>query len=143
MELPLILRVSVAVNGDDAHGWAGRVRDDDRLGQRHAGRWRGDIAAAEKRSSGRTPTRTWERAEGTGFHFEEEKKGGKNMFSDTKSGGYQPVPILSPSGLHLLPLLLGPGLSRASRKEFKINPFNLGRCKSSQQIEKRPFRHQA
>lgn len=32
MELPLILCVSVAVNGDDAHGWAGGVGDYDWLG---------------------------------------------------------------------------------------------------------------
>lgn len=48
MELPLILCVSVAVNGDDAHGWAGCVGDYDRLGQCHTGDWRGYIAAADK-----------------------------------------------------------------------------------------------
>lgn len=48
MELPLILCVGVAVNGDDAHGWAGRVRDYDWLGHQYAGGGRGDIAAAEK-----------------------------------------------------------------------------------------------
>lgn len=58
MELPLILCVSVAVDGDDAHGWAGRVGDDDGLRQRHAGGWWGDVAAAEKRSRGYTPTHT-------------------------------------------------------------------------------------
>lgn len=67
MELPLILCVSVAVNGDDAHGWAGRVRDYDRLRQRHTGGWWGDVAAAEKRSSGYTPTQTWKWGEVIGF----------------------------------------------------------------------------
>lgn len=70
MELPLILRVSIAVNGDDAHGWAGCVGDYDRLG-RHSGGRRGynAAAAAEKQSSGYTPTQTWKKGDVTGFHL--------------------------------------------------------------------------
>lgn len=59
MELPLILRVRVAVNGDDAHGWAGRVGDYDGLRQRCTGGWGGDVAAAEERGGGHTPAQTW------------------------------------------------------------------------------------
>lgn len=59
MELPLILCVSVAVNGDDAHGWAGRVGDYDGLGHHYAGGGRGYIAAAEKRCSGYTSAQIW------------------------------------------------------------------------------------
>lgn len=69
MELPLILRVSVTVNGDDAHGWAGCVRNYDRLGQCHTGGWWGYIAAAEKRSSGYTPTQTWKKGDVKLFHL--------------------------------------------------------------------------
>lgn len=74
MELPLILSVSVAVNGDDAHGWAGCVGDYDRLGQCHTGGWWGYIAAAEKRSSGYTPAQTWNKGDVKGFHFHSVKK---------------------------------------------------------------------
>lgn len=67
MELPLILCVSVAVNGDDAHGWAGCVRDYDGLGHHYIGGGRGYIAAAEKRCSGYTPAQIWKEGRHNGI----------------------------------------------------------------------------
>lgn len=55
MELALILRVRVAVDGDDANRRAGRVRDDDWLGESGAGSGRSHAAAADVRRRGDAP----------------------------------------------------------------------------------------
>lgn len=68
VELPFVLCVSVAVNSDDAHCWAGCVGDYDWLGQGHTRRWWGYIIAAEKRSGGYTPTKTWKKEDVKGLH---------------------------------------------------------------------------
>lgn len=55
MELALVLRVRVTVDGDDANRRAGRVRDDDWLGERGAGAGRSHAAAADVRRRGDAP----------------------------------------------------------------------------------------
>lgn len=55
MKLALVLRVGVTVNGDDANRRAGRVRDDDWLGQHGAGAGRSHAAAADVRRRGDAP----------------------------------------------------------------------------------------
>lgn len=55
MKLALVFRVGVTVNGDDANRRAGRVRDDDWLGQHGAGGGRSHAAAADVRRRGDAP----------------------------------------------------------------------------------------
>lgn len=55
MKLALVFRVGVTVNGDDANRRAGRVRDDDWLGQHGAGAGRSHAAAADVRRRGDAP----------------------------------------------------------------------------------------